>query len=49
MLASEMITKLQQLVEKYGDKKLWHEDNECNVYSLSDAIYDEKDDEFQIL
>ena len=43
-----MIKKLQLLVEKYGDRNLWHEDNSCQAYSLSDVIYCEEDDDFQV-
>ena len=43
MKASEMITRLQALVEKYGDQDVWHEDNECQAYTLSDVTYNESD------
>lgn len=48
MKASEMIAQLQALIEKYGDQNVWHEDNECQGYSLSSVEYCESDDDFQI-
>lgn len=48
MLASEMIIKLQKLVEQYGDRILWHEDSGCQAYSLSDVDYCEEDGDFQV-
>ena len=48
MLASEMIQKLQKLIEKHGDRTLWHEDNECLSYTLNDVIYCEEDDDFKV-
>jgi hypothetical protein len=48
MKASEMVTKLQALIEEYGDQDIWHEDNECQAYTLSDVTYDENDGDFQI-
>lgn len=48
MLASEMIIKLQKLIEQHGDRNLWHEDDECQAYSLNDVDYCEEDDDFQV-
>ena len=48
MKASEMIIKLAQLINEHGDKKLWHEDNECNGCSLGDVVYCKEDDDFQV-
>lgn len=47
MLASKMIEKLQTLIEEYGDRDVWHEDDECHGYSLSDIVYDKNDDDFR--
>ena len=38
---SEVIKQLQQQVDLKGDTELIHEDNECNLYTLSKVWYDE--------
>jgi len=48
MLASEMIAKLTILIQEHGDRILWHEDNECQGYSLNDVVYDKDDDDFRV-
>ena len=48
MKASEMIAQLVALVKEHGDKDVWHEDNECQGYSLSRVEYCETDDDFQV-
>ena len=41
MLVSELIRELQNFLEEYGDAEVWHEDNECQGYSLSRVLCDE--------
>lgn len=48
MLASEMVAKLTTLIQEHGDKNLWHEDNECSAYNLTDVVYDKNDDDFRV-
>ena len=48
LTASVAIAKLEELIEKHGDQLLWHEDNECNEYCLSDIVYNENDDDFRV-
>lgn len=48
MLASEMLVALQELVDKHGDRELWHEDNECQCYTLSGVTYCKEDDDFKV-
>ncbi len=48
MEASEMVCKLLALIFLHGDKKLFHEDNGCQVYSITDVKYDEQEDEFKV-
>lgn len=48
MLASEMVAKLAILIQEHGDRSLWHEDNACNAYRLTNVVYDENDDDFRV-
>ena len=48
MKATELIEKLETLVVEHGDKTVWHEDNECQGYVLTDVVYDKNDDDFRV-
>lgn len=37
----DLIKQLQQQVDVNGNTELIHEDNECNLYTLSKVWYDE--------
>ena len=48
MLASEIAKEIEKLVQKHGDGNIFHEDNECNGYDLSEVFYDEREESISI-
>lgn len=48
MKISEAISKLRELIIKHGDLELYHEDNSCQAYRISDFRYDEKEEEIRV-
>ncbi len=43
-LVSEIIKELQAMIDEHGDGPLFHEDNGCNGYVLSNVHYDEREE-----
>lgn len=46
--ASELIKILQKNIDEYGDLRCYVEGNDCQAFSISDAVYDEKENEFRL-
>lgn len=44
MRASELIQILQRLKNEHGDLEIIHEDNGCNLYLITGAVYDEREE-----
>lgn len=48
MKASELIKRLQELIEEYGDAGCWVEGNDCSAFCISNVKYNKHDKDFQL-